>query len=101
MCLFKAGEKIDSEYQNKITLLIIQLFSLQGRVTEGGLMAYNGLVGGCMERIDITEMGRYIKHALESTEDDVARLACGIIDDLASNMGIRLVQYLPDFVPCL
>jgi|TARA_B110000285_G_C15037185_1_gene569964 hypothetical protein len=89
------------DYQSKISTLIIQLFSQEGRVTEAGLMAYNGLVGGVVERIDITEMGRYIKHALESNEDDVARLACGIIDDLASNMGIRLVQYLHDFVPCL
>ena len=70
-------------------------------MTEAGMIAYNGLVGGVVERIEITEMGKYIKYALESNEKDVARLACGMIDDLASNMGIRLVQYLHDFVPCL
>ena len=64
-------------------------------------MAFNGLVSGVGKNIDITEMGKYIKHSLEENDDDCGKLACGIIDDLATNMGDKLVEYLPDFVPCL
>lgn len=101
VCLYKAGHRIDNQYQSKITALIISLFTQEGRVTEPGIIAYQGLVSGVEENVDISEMGRYIKHALEQIDDDCARLACGTIDDLATHMGPKLVQYLPDFVPCL
>jgi hypothetical protein len=101
VCLYSTGHKIDLQYQTKINALIIALFTQEGRVTEPGMIAYQGLVAGVGEKVDITEMGRYIKHALEQSDDDCARLACGTIDDLATQMGPKLVQYLSDFVPCL
>ena len=58
-------------------------------------------VSGLGESIDITEMACYIKYALQSQDDDCAKLACGIISDLSSSMQNKLDQYLADFVPCL
>lgn len=46
-------------------------------------------------------MGQYIKHALESKEEDCGRLACGLISDLSGTMLERFEEYLDDFVPCL
>jgi hypothetical protein len=63
-------------------------------VTENGLIAFNGLVNGVGENIDISQIGSYIKYALESQDDDCARIACGIMSDLSSNMGTRLAEYL-------
>jgi importin subunit beta-1 len=88
-------------YQQKIIQLIMKIFTEEGRVTENGLIAFQGLVSGQGENIDISQIGSYVKYALESQDDDCARLACGIITDLASNMGTRLAEYLPDFAPCL
>ena len=51
--------------------------------------------------MDISEIGCYLKYALESQDDDCARLACGIIQDLSESMGAGLTGYLADFVPCL
>ena len=70
-------------------------------MTENGLIAFHGLVLGQGKNIDISQIGSYIKYALESQDDDCARLACGILSDLSSNMGERLVEYLQDFAPCL
>ena len=63
-------------------------------MTENGLIAFNGLVNGVGESIDISQIGSYIKYALESQDDDCARIACGIMSDLSSNMGTRLSEYL-------
>jgi hypothetical protein len=63
-------------------------------VTENGLIAFNGLVNGVGDNIDISQIGSYIKYALESQDDDCARIACGIMSDLSSNMGDRLAEYL-------
>lgn len=49
----------------------------------------------------MSEIGKYLKYALESQDDDCAKLACGIISDLAGAMQDGLNQYLEDFVPCL
>lgn len=56
---------------------------------------------GLGERIDISEIGKYIKNALESQEEETAKIACGIISDLSNSKGENLNQYLADFVPCL
>jgi len=81
--------------------LLIQVFKQAGRVCENALIAFQGLCIGAGEHIDISEIGIYLKYALESNEEGCAKLACGIISDLAGSMGERLNEYLGDFVPCL
>ena len=51
--------------------------------------------------VNIEEISKYIKYALESNEKDIAKIACGIISDMSSNMQGRLSDYLADFVPLL
>lgn len=65
------------------------------------MIAFHGLTIGLQENIDIDKMGQYIKHALESKEEDCGRLACGLISDLSGTMHERFEEYLDDFVPCL
>lgn len=59
------------------------------------------MVVGLGDKIDIGEIGNYIKYALESKDFDCAKLACGIISDLSGSMEQRMNEYLDDFVPCL
>lgn len=78
------------------------MFKLHEKVTENGLIAFQGLVVGMGEQmVDITNIGSYIKYALQSKDNDCAKLACGIISDLSSSMGEKMSEYLDDFVPCL
>lgn len=70
-------------------------------MTENGLIAFQGMVVGIGEAIDISEIGNYIKYALESKDAECASLACGIISDLSGSMAERMNEYLDDFVPCL
>jgi hypothetical protein len=58
-------------------------------------------VVGAGDKIQINEIGHYIKYALESKENECTKLACGIISDLSSTMQTSMNQYLDDFVPCL
>lgn len=51
--------------------------------------------------VDIQSIGVYIKYALESKDNECAKLACGIISDLSSGLGDKMSDYLDDFVPCL
>jgi hypothetical protein len=51
--------------------------------------------------LDLQKIGVYIKHALESKDNECASLACGIISDLSSNLQEGMNAYLDDFVPCL
>ena len=81
--------------------MLIQIFTQAGRVTENALIAFQGLCVGAGENINLAEIGVYLKHALQSQDDDCAKLACGIISDLAGTMQDRLNEYLDDFVPCL
>jgi hypothetical protein len=46
-------------------------------------------------------MGTYIKYAIESDDQECARLACGLVSDLSSYMLDRFEEYLEDFVPGL
>ena len=86
MSLYKAGTKVDINYQEQIAQLIIKIFTKESRVTENGLIAFHGLVLGQGPNINISQIGSYIKYALETQDGDCARLACGIITDLAGNM---------------
>lgn len=77
------------------------MFQKANKVTENGLIAFQGMCVGLGDKIDLTEIGRYLKAALQSQEDDCAKSACGIISDLSNSMGEGLNEYLDDFVPCL
>lgn len=79
--------------------MIIELFRQAEKVTDNGLIAFNGMIVGCGDKVELTEIGKYIKHALESQENECIKLACGIISDLAEDA--RMADFLVDFVPCL
>jgi len=44
-------------------------------------------------------MGTYLLHALDSEEEDCARVACGIISDIATALQELVEEYLTSFVP--
>jgi len=99
--LIKVGYMIEKPLAQNIVQMIIQLFKQAEKVTENGLIAFQGLVVGLGDKIEIQEIGSYIKYALESKANDCAKLACGIISDLSGSMMERMNEYLDDFVPCL
>lgn len=99
--MIKVGHLVEKPLAANIIQVIIQLFKQAERVTENGLIAFQGMVVGLGEKIDISEIGNYIKYALESKDYDCAKLACGIISDLSGSMEERMTEYLDDFVPCL
>lgn len=101
MILIKVGNMVDPALAKNIVYMIIQLFKQAEKVTENGLIAFQGLVVGMGDKIDISEIGNYIKYALESKDNDCAKLACGILSDLSGSMMERMNEYLDDFVPCL
>ena len=54
------------------------------------------------EKIQVNEIGQYIYTALEQQDDeDVTRLAVGIICDIANCLGEEVAQYLSSLVPHL
>lgn len=53
-------------------------------MTENGLIALSGLINGIGERINPTEFGKYVVFALSGKDDECAKLACGIVSDLAN-----------------
>ena len=77
------------------------VFKQNDRVTECGLIAYQGLCIGVAENINIKDFGSYLKAALEAQDQEAAKIACGIVSDLSSNLGEAFSQYLSDFVPLL
>ena len=92
---------VTKETADGISMLLIKLFEQAGRVTENGLIAFQGLCVGLGDKIDLAEIGRYLKVALKQTDDDCAKNACGIVSDLSNSIGSGLDMYLGDFVPCL
>lgn len=48
-------------------------------MTENGLIALSGLIHGVGNRIDISEVGKYIVFALTGNDDECLRLGCGIV----------------------
>lgn len=44
-------------------------------------------------------MGPFLLHALDSEEEDCARVACGIISDIASALQEKVEKFLTTFVP--
>lgn len=60
------------------------MFQSLKKVTENGLIAYSGLCQGVKERVNVKDMGQYILYALESVDEGCARVACGVISDIAA-----------------
>lgn len=85
----------------KILQLMKMIFDKMKRVTENGLIVLNGLINGVGKRIKIDIIGNYIVHALTHNEDDITRIACGIVIDLANALEAEITKYLADFVPPL
>ena len=56
---------MSKETADSITMLLIKLFEQAGRVTENGLIAFQGLCVGLGDKIDLAEIGRYLKVALK------------------------------------
>jgi hypothetical protein len=82
--LVKVGERVDEKMGNGIVTLLAKIFTVNHKVTENGLIAYGGLCNGLGSKINIKDFGIYIVWALKSTDDELARLACGTLSDVAS-----------------
>jgi hypothetical protein len=52
-------------------------------VLHSGLIAYSGLCNGIGNRVNVKDFGKYIVFSLKNEDDQLVRLACGIISDLA------------------
>jgi len=99
--LVKIGSTVDTETGEKIVQLLIMIFQQLKKVTENGLIAYSGLCQGLKERVNVKDFGQYILWALEGEDEDCARVACGIISDIASSLKEKVDVYLSSFVPHL
>ena len=49
----------------------------------------------------MADFGQYILFALKGDKEDSARVACGIVSDIASAFGEDVAVYLTSFVPPL
>lgn len=57
---------------------------------------------GLRERVPVIQFGQYIYNALEQTDDeDVTRVAAGLVIDLADSLREQINQYLSSLVPQL
>ena len=79
----------------------MMIFQNLKRVTENGLIAYSGLCTGLQDRVNVKDFGTYILWALDGEDEDCARVACGIISDIASALKENVDTYLTSFVPSL
>lgn len=102
--LVQIGSRVDATVGNNIIQLVIGIFQQANCVTENGLIAFHGFcvgVPGLGTTIAVKEIACFVKFALQSEEQDCARMACGIVSDMSSSMQDGLDEYLGDFVPCL
>lgn len=99
--MIKVGNRVDPQLSKQIIELIILLFKQNNRVTSGGLIAYQGMVIGLDNKVDIDSFGKYIVSALESADELVVKYACGIISDWSSVFEQGFSRYLNEFVPSL
>ena len=71
-------------------------------MTEAGLIAYQGICSGMRERCPVQAFGQYLYSALDSEDDeDVTRVAIGLVIDLAEGLREQVSQYLSSLVPHL
>ena len=82
--LVSVGNTVDTATGEKIVQLLVTMFQSLKKVTENGLIAYSGLCQGIKERVNVKEMGQYILFALEGEDEGCARVACGVVSDIAS-----------------
>lgn len=80
----KTGSQVDEAFGEKIVQLLIMMFQNVKRVTESGLLAYQGVCVGMSGRVNIKDFGQYIYWALEGEDEDCTRVACGIISDIVA-----------------
>jgi len=99
--LVKVGDTVATEVGEKIVQLIIIIFQSLKRVSENGLIAYIGLCSGLGDRVNVKDFGTYLLWALNGDDEDCARVACGIISDIASALQNNVHTYLSSFVPVL
>jgi hypothetical protein len=99
--LVRVGDVVSSEDGEKIVKLIILIFQSLKKVSQHGLLAYGGLCQGLKERVNVNDFGKYILWALQGDDDDCARVACGLVSDIATALGEQVNIYLTSFVPPL
>lgn len=98
----RVGRNVDTPTGEKIVQLIINQFQQHQCVTEQGLIAYQGCCMGLRERVPVREIGQYIFEALKQEEDeDVTRVAVGLVIDIADGLKEQIDQYLSSFIPSL
>lgn len=83
----KVGSQVNDETGENIVKLLIMMFQHAQKVTESGLLAYQGTCYGMHGRVNIRDFGQYIYWALEGEDEDCTRVACGIISDIVSALG--------------
>ena len=71
------------------------------KVSLDGLIAYGGLCQGLQNRVNVKDFGQYILYALKGDDEDCARVACGVISDIATAFNEDVKIYLTSFVPPL
>ena len=85
--MVRVGQNVDTALGERIVQMIIQSFQQHQRVTEAGLIAYQGVCLGMKERMPIRDFGQYIYNALEQEDDeDVTRVAIGLVIDIADGL---------------
>lgn len=99
--LVRVGSKVSTEIGEKIVQLIILIFQNIKKVSQNGLIAYGGLCQGLQDRVNVKDFGQYILWALKGDDEDCARVACGIVSDIATAFGENVQMYLTSFVPHL
>ena len=63
------------------------MFMKEQRVAEHVLIAFQGMATSVLGKtIDLKEIGKFIKSALEQTDDiESTKIACGVLADLSNN----------------
>jgi hypothetical protein len=64
-------------------------------------LAYSGLCTGLKERINVKDFGTYLLWAINGDDEDCARVACGIISDIASALQEKVETYITSFAPAV
>lgn len=97
--LVKVGSRVQNDLQVNIMTLLKNLFRVNGKVTENGLIALSGLANGLEERLDVTSIKEYIQAALLNSNDpEVSRLACGVVSDISNAKGEKMGEDLNYFL---
>ena len=99
--LVRVGGSVSTEIGEKIVQLIILIFQNIKKVSQNGLIAYGGLCQGLQDRVNVKDFGQYILWALKGDDEDCARVACGIVSDIATAFSENVHIYLTSFVPPL